>query len=162
MTWPMEGLLRLVTVGILCGILLSLSGKGPLREVLRFGCACLAVVVLLVVLRNISPSTAVLSGFEGQLQTQLEQTQKETRQAVLQQATQLLESELQRQATVYSLHCTVTVSCQADPAGNVTVDGAEVLYHSGPREKLQTLRQAIAAQLAIPTERIIIKEEDHS
>ena len=159
MMLPMEGLLKLVTVGILCGILLSLSGKGPLREVLRFGCACLTVVVLLSVLRHTDSSTAVFSGFEGQLQTQLEQTQTETRQAVLQQATQLLEAELQRQAAAYSLNCTVAVSCRADPAGNVTVEGAEVLYHSGPREKLRLLRQAIAAQLAIPTERIIVKEE---
>ena len=155
-------LLRLVTTGILCGVLLSLGGKGPLREILRFGCACLTVVVLLTILRQRQIPAGIISGSEGQLQAQVEQIQQDTRQAVLCQAAQALEAELERQATDYSLSCTVTVDCRADQEGAVTVEMVEIIYRSGPRERLQALRQSIAGQLALPVERIIIKEEDGS
>lgn len=155
-------LLRLVTTGILCGVLLSLGGKGPLREILRFGCACLTVVVLLTILRQSQVPAGVLSGYEGQLQARVEQTQQNTRQAVLSQAEQALEAELERQAVEYSLSSVVTVDCRADQEGAVTVEMVEITYRSGPRDRLQELRQSIAGQLALPVERIIVKEEDGS
>lgn len=162
MTGLTGALLRLVTAGLLCGVLLSLGGKGPLREILRFGCACLAVVVLLTVLRQHQLPVENLWGDEGQLQARVEQTQQEIRRAVLSQAERALEAELERQAEVYSINCAVTVACKADEEGNVTVDWVEIRYRSGPRDRLQELRQAIGGQLALPVERIIVKEEDGS
>ena len=162
MTGLTGALLRLVTAGVVCGILLSLGGKGPLREILRFGCACVAVMVLLTVLRQSQLPAAALSGYEGQLQARVEQAQRETRQAVLSQAGRAMEEELERQAAAYSLDCTITVHCMADRDGTVTVDRVEVHYGSGPRDRLQELRRAIAGQLALPEEHIIVKEEDGS
>lgn len=159
MTGLTSGLLRLVTVGIVCGMLLNLGGKGPLREILRFGCACLTVVVLLTVLRQTQLPAGRLAAYEDRLQVQVEQSQQDIRTALLKETQRGLAEELERQARTFSLDCDVSVACRADREGLVTVEGVEISYRCGPRDRLQELRQAIGGQLAIPLENIVVKEE---
>lgn len=159
MTGLTSALLKLLTAGILCGLLLQLGGKGPLREILRFGCACLTVVVLLTVVRQTELSSGALSGYEGQLKAQVEQAQRDIRQAVLTRTQQELENRLEQQAAAFSLDCGIAVACRADREGLVSVDGVKIRFRSGPRDKLQELRQSIAGQLAIPVSCVIVEEE---
>lgn len=161
MTGLIQSLLKLIAAGLLCGGILSLGGKGPLREILRFGCACLTVAVLLTVLRQGNLPTELLSGYKGQLQARVDQAQQENRQAILSQVRQSLTETLEQQAAVYSIDCSMDVQCSADHYGNVTVDGVEVRYRSGPRERLRELRQNISGQLLLPMESIIVKEEEN-
>lgn len=154
-----NGLLKLIVTGLVCGGLLSLGGRGPLRELLRFGCACLSVVLLLTMLRQAPASFSLQAGYEAQLQNRVEQAQHELKQTLLKQTEQGLASEIERQAKLYLLDCAVSVSCHADINGQVLVDEIAIQYRRGPREKLWELRQTIAAQLAVPTEKIIVSEE---
>ena len=52
MTAVALALLRLAGAGLICGGLLALGGTGSRREILRFGCACLMVILVLDLLRQ--------------------------------------------------------------------------------------------------------------
>lgn len=151
-------LVKLVTVGLVCTALLTLSG-GAQKELLRFGCACLMVVVLLSVLRQTELPALDTQWYEVQMQRQVEAAQEQVRQAQLDQTGQDLARELERQAAALGLTCTVEVVCTADREGRVTVAQVTVDYRSGPREMLEQLRQQFCAQLGIATGQIIIQEE---
>lgn len=151
-------LIKLVTVGLVCAALLTLSG-GAQKELLRFGCACLMVVVLLSVLRQTQLPALDTGWYEAQVQQQVEEAQAQVRQTQLDQTGQDLARELERQAAALGLTCTVEVTCTADDEGRVTVEQVTVDYRSGPRETLEQLRQQFCAQLGIATGQIIIQEE---
>lgn len=153
----MDGLRKLIAAGLICGGLLSLAA-GAQKEILRFGCSCLLVVLLMTFLK-----TGVLSLPNGALyqnaaQQQVEDAAKETREKLLEQICSDLESEIERQAQSRALFCTARVVCEADGQGVVSVAGVQVDYHSGPREELPELRRWIADQLAVAETEIIVQE----
>lgn len=149
---------KLVTAGLLCAGMLTLAG-GAQKELLRFGCACLMVVVLLSILRQTQLPALDTGWYEEQVRQQVEEAQKQTRQAQLEQTQEQLAAELERQAAGLGLTCTVEVTCTADSQGRVTVQQARVGYRSGPREQLEPLRQQFCAQLGVSPGQIIIQEE---
>ena len=89
----------------------------------------------------------------------MDAAQEEGRRARLEETALALSRELERQAAAMELDCAVEVDCQADETGLVTVQRVTVCYRSGPRSRLQELRQSIAAQLAVPADNITIREE---
>ena len=149
---------KLVTAGLLCAGMLTLAG-GTQKELLRFGCACLMVVVLLSILRQTQLPALDTGWYEAQVRQQVEEAQKQTRQAQLEQTQEQLAAEMERQAAGLGLTCTVEVTCTADDEGRVTVQQARVGYRSGPREQLEPLRQQFCAQLGVSPGQIIIQEE---
>ncbi len=160
MTALTNGLLKLITVGLLCGFALSLGGKGPQREILRFGFACLMLVVLLSLVRNTEVRWDALELGRNGLETAVEQTQRETRQDLLTRTEQGLGEELERRAAELSLNCQITVDCQADETGAVAVTQVSIIYQRGPREALAQLRQTASDLLEISQAQIIICEEE--
>ena len=149
---------KLVCAGLLCAGILTLAG-GAQKELLRFGCACLMVVLLLSILRQTQLPALDTGWYEEQVRQQVEAEQKQTRQAQLEQTQGQLAAELERQAAGLGLTCTVEVTCTADSQGRVTVQQARVGYRSGPREQLEQLRQQFCAQLDVSPGQIIIQEE---
>lgn len=149
---------KLVTAGLLCAGMLTLA-DGAQKELLRFGCACLMVVVLLSILRQTQLPALDTGWYEEQVRQQVEEVQKQTRQAQLEQTQEQLAAELERQAAGLGLTCTVEVTCTADSQGRVTVQQARVGYRSGPREQLEPLRQQFCAQFGVSPGQIIIQEE---
>lgn len=159
MTAVALALLRLAGAGLICGGLLALGGTGSRREILRFGCACLMVILVLDLLRQADLPEAFPSRYEAQVREQVDAAQEEGRRARLEETALALSRELERQAAAMELDCAVEVDCQADETGLVTVQRVTVCYRSGPRSRLQELRQSIAAQLAVPADNITIREE---
>ena len=149
---------KLVCDGLLCAGMLTLAG-GAQKELLRFGCACLMVVLLLSILRQTQLPALDTGWYEEQVRQQVEAAQKQTRQAQLEQTQGQLAGELEKQAAGLGLTCTVEVTCTADSQGRVTVQQARVGYRSGPREQLEQLRQQVCAQLGVSPGQIIIQEE---
>lgn len=151
-------LMKLVAAGMVCAALMTLCA-GAQKELLRFGCACVMTVVLLSVVRQ-TPLPQLDTGvYRQQVQRQVETAQSQLRQAQLGQTEQDLAERLEEQADTWGLSCAVTVDCTADPNGAVTVRSVTVGYRSGPREKLESFRQSLCAQLALPMEQIVIQEE---
>ena len=150
--------LKLVCAGLLCAGILTLAG-GAQKELLRFGCACLMVVLLLSILRQTQLPALDTGWYEEQVRQQVEAAQKQTRQAQLEQTQGQLAAELERQAAGLGLTCTVEVTCTADSQGRVTVQQVWIGYRSGPREQLEQLRQQVCAQLGVTAGQIIIQEE---
>ena len=149
---------KLVCAGLLCAGMLTLAG-GAQKELLRFGCACLMVVLLLSILRQTQLPALDTGWYEEQVRQQVEEAQKQTRQAQLEQTQGQLAAELERQAAGLGLTCTVEVTCTADSQGRVTVQQVRVGYGSGPREQLEQLRQQVCAQLGVSPGQVIIQEE---
>lgn len=149
---------KLVCAGLVCGGLLTLAG-GAQKELLRFGCACLMVVLLLSILRQTQLPALDTGWYEKQVRQQVEEAQKQTRQAQLEQTEGQLAAELEKQAAGLGLTCTAEVTCTADSQGRVTVQQVRIGYGSGPREKLEQLRQQVYIQLGVSPGQIIIQEE---
>ena len=154
-------LIKLVAAGAVCAALLTLC-NGAQRELLRFGCSCLMMVVLLSLLRQTPLPSFDIRWYEEQVRLQVEAAQNQSLQAQLEQIGQELAGEAQRQAAVLSLQCRAQVSCIADEEGRVTVQCIKLMYDSGPREQLPVLRQQLSALLGIPSEQIIIQEANVS
>jgi len=152
--------MKLVCAGLVCAGLLTLAG-GAQKELLRFGCACLMVVVLLSLLGQARLPALDTGWYEEQMRQQVAQAQAQARQTQLEQVQAALAKELERQAQMQGIACTVRVVCSADAAGSVTVDRVEMDYHSGPREHLPGLREHVCAQLGIATGQMIIQEEEN-
>lgn len=151
---------KLVCAGLACAGILTLAG-GAQKELLRFGCACLMVVLLLSVLRQTQLPALDTGWYEEQVRQQVEEAQKQTRQAQLEQTQGQLAAELEKQAAGLGLTCTVEVTCTADDEGRVTVQQVRIGYHGGPREQLEPLRQQFCAQLGVTAGQIIIQEEEN-
>ena len=151
---------KLVCAGLVCAGILTLAG-GAQKELLRFGCACLMVVLLLSVLRQTQLPALDTGGYEEQVRQQVEEAQAQTRQAQLEQTQGQLAAELEKQAAGLGLTCTVEVTCTADDEGRVTVQQVRIGYHGGPREQLEPLRQQFCAQLGVTAGQIIIQEEEN-
>lgn len=154
-----KGLFQLAAAGLACGLILSLCGKGSRREVLRFGCACVTVVVLLTLLRGAELPWGSLEGYQAQLQLEIDRAQAENRQAVLEQTRLSLAEELERQGAAMGLHCKIEVRCAADREGRVTVEQVLITCLTENREALSRLKQTAAAQLGIGEEQVLILEE---
>ena len=116
---------KLVCAGLLCAGILTLAG-GAQKELLRFGCACLMVVLLLSILRQTQLPALDTGWYEEQVRQQVEEAQKQTRQAQLEQTQGQLAAELERQDAGLGLTCTVEVTCTADSQGRVTGQQARV------------------------------------
>lgn len=153
----MAAVMKLAAAGLICGALLNLTG-GAQKELMRFGCACLMVIVLLSVLRQAKLPLLDTGWYEQQVRQQVEEAQEELRQAQLAQTAGDLAKALERQATTLGLECRIAVECTCDVAGQVDVSHVTVHYYSGPREALDRLRHSFCTQLAIPLERIMIQE----
>ncbi len=162
MTALTSGLVRLVGAGLICGFLLSLGGKGPGREILRFACAALMVILLLTTLQNTKLVLPDLSLYEAELESQVQDAQQAQRRELLVQTQLQLAEEVRLQAWALSLDCTAQVACRVDDRDVVRVEQVTVLYRSGPQEALSALRQTLCQLLAVPAEQIIIREDEPS
>ncbi len=158
----MNGLLKLIAAGLICGGLLSMSAKGPQREILRFGCACLIMILLISVLRNLDLASFDLRLSQSELETTVEQTQAQNRTAILRETERTLKEEAERQAAILGLDCTAEVACAVDTAGVVTVTQVIYTYHGGQREALTLLKQTTTAVFGVPGEQIIIREGENT
>lgn len=150
-------LYKITAMGLVCGALLALCGGQ--KEILRLGCACAMVVMLLSIVQNTPLSLPDLSRYEGAVQQQVEDAQTENRKALLEQTQTELELWLAQQAAKLQLNCSFTVTCDADANSNVTVRQVEGIYYNGPRENLVSLREMIRTQLSVTDGQILIREE---
>lgn len=150
-------LYKITAMSLVCGAMLALCGGQ--KEILRLGCACVTVILLLSIVQNTSVPLPDLSRYEGAVQQQVEDAQTKSRTALLEQTQAELELWLAQRASDQQLKCSFTVTCDADANGNVAVKQVEGIYHCGPRENLVTLRELIRSHLSVTDGQILIREE---
>ena len=107
MTAVAWALIRLAGAGLICGGLLALGGAGSRREILRFGCACLMVILVLDLLRQADLPEAFPSRYEAHVREQVDAALEEGRRARLEETALALSRELERQAAAMELDCAV-------------------------------------------------------
>ena len=155
----MSVFVQLAAAGLICGMLLTLGGSGGQKELLRLGCACLLVVLLLSEVRGMEWTDFDQHAPESDLQSQVDECLKQAREVLLQETESALGRELERQAAAQGISCTIQVRCKADEEGVVAVETVTVSYQSGKRDCLPALRDSFAMQLATDPRCIIIQED---
>ena len=153
----MDALYRITALGLVCGGLLAVGGGGQ-KEILRLGCACVTVIVLLTTLQRMPIPALDLSRYEEQAGQRVAEAQEEALLATLRQTEADLERRLEEVAADMGLLCRFSVTCAADGENRVTVRQVEVVYQSGTREKLTELRAVICSQLAIDGQQVTVRE----
>ncbi len=153
-------LLRLVAAGLICSGLLSLSGSGPQREILRFGCACLTVIVLMSALEKVELPSGQLAACEDSVRQRVEAARQESREELLAQIARELEQEVERQLTEAGLRGSCQVTCAAEEGGQLTVTGVRIVGRDGSDAEWEALRQTLAARLGISAQTVILEKTE--
>lgn len=150
-------LLRLTAAGALCGALLSLGGSGARKEILRFCCACVMLILVLTALQGQTLPELPFSAYEAELDQTVEQARQETMTELLHQTQQGLAQEVVRMAAARGISCEAHVTC-ALQEGQVTVTQVELLLPELALAGLQQLMEELPLQLGITREQIVIRE----
>lgn len=150
-------LLRLTAAGALCGALLSLGGSGARKEILRFCCACVMLILVLTTLQGQTLPELPFSAYEAELDQTVEQARQETMTELLHQTQQGLAQEVVRMAAARGISCEAHVTC-ALQEGQVTVTQVELLLPELALAGLQQLMEELPLQLGITREQIVIRE----
>ena len=154
----MNALVQLAAAGLICGMLLTL-GNGGQKELLRLGCACLLVVLVFSKVRNVDLTDFGLRAYENNLQNQVDEHLESERETLLRETERGLGYELERQAAVQGIVCSVQVCCEVIENDVVTVDAVIISYRSGVRDVLPALRDSFAMQLGVEPASIVIQED---
>lgn len=152
-----HSLLRLTAAGALCGALLSLGGSGAKKEILRFCCACVMLILVLTTLQGQTLPELPFSAYEAELDQTVEQARQETMTELLHQTQQGLAQEVVRMAAARGISCEAHVTC-ALQEGQVTVTQVELLLPELAPAGLQQLMEELPLQLGITREQIVIRE----
>ncbi len=152
-----HSLLRLTAAGALCGALLSLGGSGAKKEILRFCCACVMLILVLTTLQGQTLPELPFSAYEAELDQTVEQARQETMRELLHQTQQGLAQEVVRMAAARGISCEAHVTC-ALQEGQVTVTQVELLLPELAPAGLQQLMEELPLQLGITREQIVIRE----
>ena len=150
-------LLRLTAAGALCGALLSLGGSGARKEILRFCCACVMLILVLTALQGQTLPELPFSAYEAELDQTVEQARQETMTELLHQTQQGLAQEVVRMAAARGISCEAHVTC-ALQEGQVTVTQMELLLPELAPAGLQQMMEELPLQLGITREQIVIRE----
>ena len=150
-------LLRLTAAGALCGALLSLGGSGARKEILRFCCACVMLILVLTTLQGQTLPELPFSAYEAELDQTVEQARQETLTELLHQTQQGLAQEVVRMASARGISCEAHVTCALQD-GQVTVTQVELLLPELAPAGLQQLMEELPLQLGITREQIVIRE----
>lgn len=152
-----HSLLRLTAAGALCGALLSLGGSGAKKEILRFCCACVMLILVLTTLQGQTLPELPFSAYEAELDQTVEQARQETMTELLHQTQQGLAQEVVRMAAARGISCEAHVTC-ALQEGQVTVTQVELRLPELAPAGLQQLMEELPLQLGITREQIVIRE----
>lgn len=150
-------LVRIFAASLLCMALLNLS-EGPMREVLRLGCAALMVHTVITVCTQMLPGFDLTGRIDGAVTEAVLQAQinaAETQRTLVSDALSLYIAQQGRAAGGV---CTGTVTYRVDQDGVCTLVSAQVLWQSGSEEAKAVLRQALSHDFGLPEEQICIQE----
>ena len=148
-------LLRLTACGLFCGFVLTLGEKSGQKEILRFSCACLMVVVLLSSLRGMRLPDWQREERNRAFDT--EDVQQQQKQEILSETEAALSRWIIAQGERLSVSCDASVICR-ELEGEVTVERVELTLFEGKAEARSKLLEQICQSLALSPERVAIRE----
>ena len=152
-----EILLKIFAVSAVCMVLLGLV-DGPMREVLRTGCAALAVLVTVSALADGLPLVNLELFDPVPVQDAVEQAQAQALETQQQIVSDALSDYIAQQGRAAGGVCSGNVTYRVDQDGSLSLLEAHVLWRSGSREAKEVLRQALSHDFGLPPEQIIIEE----
>ena len=151
-------LIRIFTAALLCMTVLSLA-DGPMREVLRLGCAALLILVTVTTILDLLPGTCLERTIEPMIQNAVEQSQVEAVRQQRVMVSEALSQYIAQQGRAAGGICSGTVTYEVDGDGICRLLQADIIWQSGDSRAKEILRQALCHDFGLPAERIIIREE---
>lgn len=153
-----KALLRLTAGGLLCAGALSLGGQGAKKELVRFCCACLMLILVMTALPSGQLPQLSLDAREAELARTVEDAQTQVLEQLLLQTEERLAREVERLASLGGISGTARVICTRQQQ-EITVERVELELSSAPPEGLSRLTETLCRQLAISREQIELREE---
>ena len=150
-------LVKIFAVSAFCMVLLGLV-DGPMREVLRIGCAALAVLVTVSALTEALPFVKLELLEDIRVQDAVEQAQMQALESQQQIVSDALSDYIAQQGRAAGGVCTGNVIYRVQQDGRFELLEARVLWRSGSKQAQEVLRQALSHDFGLPSEQIIIEE----
>jgi len=152
-------LLRVFAASVLCMVLLGLT-DGPLREVLRIGCAALMVLVTAKSASQLLPLLKIDLQQPLVIQS-VEHAEEQARIAHEELVSSALSNYIAQQGRAAGGDCTGTVHYTVAETGEVTLRRIEVRWLGGGNRAKSILRQALCHDFGLPPEEIVILEAEN-
>ena len=116
--WISSMVLRLFAGGVLCSLILIITGDGAQREIARIGCAALMIILILSPARPVNWSEFSLTQTEQGLESTVDEALDSARLQQKAQADQQLQTQI-----IEAQAAALGVSCQAQVTSDLTGDG---------------------------------------
>lgn len=149
-----EYLLRICVGGICCAAAVSLSGGGAKREITRFCCTCILLILCFSGIKQIDFTQITIEAqteLQEQVNTALSASEEEQRI----QIDERLQDQIKAQAETLGIGCTAEIKSEIKEGRYVILQ--IVLLGTGT-QNTQPLCAWITAQLGVPPEQIIGRE----
>lgn len=153
-----EALLQIFAGSLLVMALLSLT-EGPMREVVRLGCAAFMVILTVSALGNLLPVLSVRSYLTDLSYPVIESVAQQAREAQQTYISDALSRFIAQQGRAAGGVCTGTVTYQVDDAGVCTLLRADVVWYEGDDNAKRILVRALSHDFGLPEGQIYIREE---
>ena len=144
-------LLRICVGGICCACAITLSGEGAKREITRFCCACIMLILCFSCIKQIDLGTFDRS-YGSQVQDQVDQALADSAEAQRLQVDASLEQQIENQARTLGVVCTAEVQSALD-GGVYTV--TRVTLYGADGQNILSLCSWITDQMGVSGDKII-------
>lgn len=145
---------RIFIGGILCSMALILAGDGPRREVVRFSCACLMIVLLLTPLKNCSFSNISLPIQDNTVELAVEQALQQANNYQYSAVSGTICDYIRQQAEQLGMTCDVRLNYDVDDENVFHIRTVTVSYDPSQQAILSQLQEKIIQDCGVAAQQI--------
>lgn len=160
--WISSMVLRLFAGGVLCSLILIITGDGAQREIARIGCAALMIILILSPARPVNWSEFSLTQTEQGLESTVDDALDSARLQQKAQADQQLKIQIEAQAAALGVSCQAQVTSDLTTGDGVySVRQVALRFAAGTDASLKAQAiQAAALSCGIGVERVVEETEE--
>lgn len=158
--WISSMVLRLFAGGVLCSLILIITGDGAQREIARIGCAALMIILILSPARPVNWSEFSLTQTEQGLELTVDEALDSARLQQKAQADQQLQTQIEAQAAALGVSCQAQVTSDLTGDGVYSVRQVALRFAAGTDASLKAQAiQTAALNCGIGVERVVEETE---
>ena len=154
----MTALLRIFAASLICVTLMSLM-DGPMREVLRLGCAAFMILAFMLTFRDLMPVLEDWTPEKIDLDLAIEEAQRGAEEVRKKNVSDRLSAYIAQQGRAAGGVCSGTVTYEVEPEGGFRLLRADILWQAGDETAKAILREALSHDFGLPISEIYISEE---
>lgn len=158
--WIASTVLRLFAGGLLCSLILIVTGDGAQREIARIGCAAMMIMLILVPGRPIDWAEFSLTQAEQSLESTVGRALDSARLQQKQQADRQLQTQIETQAAALGAGCRAQVFSDLSAEGLYSVRRVTLRFDAECSPELRArIIQSAASSCGIDAENVVQETE---